>query len=105
LKKVRVCIKARTNGSLFGLFFGAIEDLGFDHGLWNWKGQRELMNYNAMEGQKLLNLREILSRNVFEKWNQVLSPYFKLKGEMFGPREGTKRRQVSFGLCGTKPLL
>jgi hypothetical protein len=104
-KKVRICIKARTNGSLFGLFYGVIEDLGFDHGLWNWKGWRELMSYNAREGQKLLHPKEILSRNVSEKWNQVLSPNSKLKGEMFGPREGTKRRQVPFGLCGTRPLL
>ncbi len=105
LKKVRVCIKTKTNGNLFGLFFGVIEDLGFDHGLWNWNGWRELMSYNAREGQKLLHPKEILSRNVFEKWNQVLSPNFKLKGAMFGPKEGKKRRHVSFGLCGTRPLL
>jgi hypothetical protein len=91
-KKVRICIKAKTNGSLFGLFYGVIEDLGFDHGLWNWKGRRELMSYNAREGQKLLHPKEILSTNVSKKWNQVLSPNSKLKGEMFGPREGTKRR-------------
>jgi hypothetical protein len=55
LKKVKVCIKLGTNGSLFGLFFGVIEDLSFDHGFWNWKGQRELMTYNVREGQKLFN--------------------------------------------------
>jgi len=65
--------------------------IGFDHGLWNWKGWRELMNYNVREGQKLLHPKEILSRNVSKKWNQVFSPNLKLKGEMFGPREGTKR--------------
>ncbi len=69
LKRVKICIKARTNGNLFRLFFGVIKDLGFDLGLWNWKGQRELMNYNAREGKKLLNPREILSKNVSEKWN------------------------------------
>jgi hypothetical protein len=37
LKRVRVCIKARTNDNLIKLFFGAIEDLGFDLSLWNWK--------------------------------------------------------------------
>jgi hypothetical protein len=40
LKRVRVCIKARTNDSLLKLFFGAIEDLGFDPSLWNWKGAK-----------------------------------------------------------------
>jgi hypothetical protein len=37
------------------------------------------MNYNAREGKELLNPKETLSRNVSEKWNQVLSPNFKLK--------------------------
>ncbi len=37
LKTVRVCIKAGTNGSLVKLFSGAIEDVGFDPSLWNWK--------------------------------------------------------------------
>jgi hypothetical protein len=50
---------------LFILFFGAIEGLGFDHGLWNWK--RELMNYNVREGKKLFNLRDFFSKNVFKK--------------------------------------
>jgi hypothetical protein len=79
LKRVKVCIKAGTNGNLFRLFFGAIEDFGFDYELWNWKGQRELMNYNAREGKKLLNSRETLSKNVSKKWNQIFSPDFKLK--------------------------
>jgi len=35
LKRVKLCIQARTNGNLFRLFFGAIEDFGFDSGLWN----------------------------------------------------------------------
>ncbi len=69
LKKVRICIKAKTNGNLFILFFSVSEDIGFDLGLWNCKGQRELMNYNAREGKKLLNPRETLSKNVREKWN------------------------------------
>jgi len=64
---------------LFRLFFGAIEDLGFDPSLWNWKRQRELMSYNAREGRKLLNPRKPLSRNLSKKWNQVLSPNFELK--------------------------
>lgn len=58
--------------------FGAIEDFGFDFGLWNWKGQKELMNYNAREGKKLFNSRD-LSRNVSKKWSQIFSPDFKLK--------------------------
>jgi hypothetical protein len=64
---VKICIKARTNGILFRLFFGTIEGLGFDRGLWNWKGKRELMNYNTREGKKLFNLRDFFSKNVFEK--------------------------------------
>jgi hypothetical protein len=67
LKIVKVCIKVGTNGSLFRLIFNAIEGLGFDLGLWNWKGKRDLMNSNAREGKKLFTLREIFSRNVFEK--------------------------------------
>jgi len=67
LKKVKVCIKVGTNGGLFRLFFGAIEGLGFDPGLWNWKGNRELMNNNARKGKKLFNLRETFSRNVSKK--------------------------------------
>jgi hypothetical protein len=39
--------------------FGAIEDFGFDFGLWNWKGQKELMNYNATKGKKLFNSRDL----------------------------------------------
>jgi hypothetical protein len=38
LKRFTTYIKAGTNDSLFKLFVGAIEDLGFDLGLWNWKG-------------------------------------------------------------------
>ncbi len=56
-----------TNGNLFILFFGAIEGLGFGLGLWNWKGKRELINYNVREGKKLFNLRETFSRNVSKK--------------------------------------
>ncbi len=68
LKRV-ICIKAITNDSFFKLFFGVRENLGFDLGLWNWKGQRELMSYNVREGKKLLNPKETLSKNVFKKWN------------------------------------
>ncbi len=56
-----------TNGSLFRLFFGAIEGLGFDPSLWNWKGKRELINYNVREGKKLFNLKETFSKNVSKK--------------------------------------
>jgi len=40
------------------------------------------MSYNAREGKKLLNPNETLSKNVSEKWNQVLSPNFKLKWQI-----------------------
>jgi hypothetical protein len=77
LKRVRVCIKVGTNDSLFRLFFGAIEDLGFDSSLWNWKRQRELMSYNAREGRKLLNLRnlsqEICPKNGTKSFHQTSS--------------------------------
>jgi hypothetical protein len=45
----------------------AIQGLGFDLGLWNCKGKRELINYNAREGKKLFSLREFFSRNVSKK--------------------------------------
>jgi hypothetical protein len=67
LKKVKICMNIGTNGNLFILFFGAIEGLGFGLGLWNWKGKRELINYNVREGKKLFNLRETFSRNVSKK--------------------------------------
>jgi hypothetical protein len=35
LKKVRIHIRIGTNGNLFRLFVGAIEDFSFDFGLWN----------------------------------------------------------------------
>jgi hypothetical protein len=57
-----------TNANLFRLFFGAIEGLGFDLGLWNWKGKKELINYNAKEGKpKGFNLKEFFSTNVSKK--------------------------------------
>jgi hypothetical protein len=67
LRRVKVCMNVGTNGSLFRLFFSAIEGLGFDFGLWNWKGKTELINYNAREGKKLFNLKEFFSRNVSKK--------------------------------------
>jgi hypothetical protein len=61
---------------------------------------------------------EVRNRFQFAKGNPLKkcirelkpSPLTKLQAKMarckmFGPREGAKRRQVSFGLCGTRPLL
>jgi hypothetical protein len=70
LKRVKVCMNVGTNANLFRLFFGAIEGLGFDPGLWNWKVKRELINYDAREGKKLFNLKEFF----FKKCVQEMKP-------------------------------
>ncbi len=80
LKRVRVCIKAGTNDSLFRLFFGAIEDLGFDPSLWNWKRQRELMSYNAREGRKFTQPKGTSLKKFVQKMEP--SPFIKLQAKM-----------------------
>jgi hypothetical protein len=63
------------------------------------------MNYNVREGKELLNSKETLSRNVFEKWNQIFSPNFKLKWQDVWVKRRKKKKVGCFGLCGTRPLL
>jgi hypothetical protein len=57
------------------------------------------MSYNAREGKKLLNPKETLSRNVSEKWNQILSPNFKLKWQdVWAKRRGEKEASFLWSL-------
>jgi hypothetical protein len=45
--------------AIFEFCYGALEDITFDFGLWNWNGNCFLVGYNFKIGKDLLKSREI----------------------------------------------
>jgi hypothetical protein len=75
MRRVRVVPLARgsNHGTLKVLLFAGItNEMLFDPGRWNWRGQGPLLSYTFKLGRKLLNPRARLLRSMADKWTGIL---------------------------------
>lgn len=78
VKTVKLCMKPGPKGSTYKLFYGTFENLTFDPRLSKLNQKEDLMGYNANLGRNMLNRKNKLKTNVFEKWKALIPINFKI---------------------------